>query len=241
MWEHELDLAGLEPPPSPEPEPQREPQLEPEPVRPKQGRRWFVLGRELVETLLLALLIFLAVRSAVQNFKVEGESMLPSLENGQYIIVNKLAYAQIDLDKFDWIPFFDPGDNPVHHLFGTPARGDVIVFVSPTNPDRDFIKRVIGVPGDTVEIRDGVVFVNEEPLVEPYITGRTGCPCGPWEVAPGTYFVLGDHRNNSSDSRVIGAIREGSIIGKALFSYWPLSEVGLAPNHSVSFASVESP
>lgn len=237
MWEHELDLAELEPAPFPEPEPQREP----EPVRPGRGRRWFVLGRELVETLLLALLIFLAVRSAVQNFKVEGDSMLPSLENGQYIIVNKLAYAQIDLSKFDWIPFFDPGDNPVHHLFGTPERGDVIVFRSPTNPDRDFIKRVIGVPGDTVEIRSGVVYVNNEPLVEPYISGKTSCPCGPWEVAPGTYFVLGDHRNNSSDSRVIGAIPEENIIGKALFSYWPLSEVGLAPNHSVSFASVESP
>jgi signal peptidase I len=237
MWEYQLDLAGLEPEAGLGPEPPREP----EPAPPRRRRHWPVLIRELVETCLLALLIFLAVRSAVQNFKVEGESMVPSLANGQYIIVNKLAYAQLDLSKFDWIPFFDPGDNPVHHLLGTPERGDVIVFQSPTNPDRDFIKRVIGVPGDSVEIRDGVVFVNEEPLVEPYITGRTGCPCGPWEVAPGTYFVLGDHRNNSSDSRVIGAIREGAIIGKALFSYWPLSEVGLAPNHSVSFASVESP
>lgn len=237
MWEHELDLAGLEPPAAPKPEPPHEP----EPVRPRRGRHWFVLGRELVETLLLALLIFLAVRSAVQNFKVEGDSMLPSLENGQYIIVNKLAYAQIDLGKFGWIPFFDAGDNPAHHLFGTPDRGDVIVFRSPSNPDRDFIKRVIGVPGDTVEIRSGVVYVNEDPLEEPYTTGTTGCPCGPWVVEPGTYFVLGDHRNNSSDSRVFSAIPEESIIGKALFSYWPLSEVGLAPNHSVSFASEESP
>jgi signal peptidase I len=237
MWEHELDLAGLEPARSLESERQREPA----PARPGRGRRWFVLVRELVETLLLAVLIFLAVRSAVQNFKVEGDSMFPSLENGQYIIVNKLAYAQIDLGKFDWIPFFDPGDSPVHHLLGTPGRGDVIVFRSPTNPDRDFIKRVIGVPGDTVEIRSGVVYVNEEPLEESYTTGNTGCPCGPWVVEPGKYFVLGDHRNNSSDSRVIGAITEESIIGKALFSYWPLSEVGLAPNHSVSFASGESP
>ena len=237
MWEHELDLATLEPGPSLEPEPQREP----EPVRPKRGRRWFVLGRELVETLLLALLIFLAVRSAVQNFKVEGESMVPSLQNGQYIIVNKLAYAQIDLDKFDWIPFLNPGDNPVRHLFGTPERGDVIVFEAPTKANSDFIKRVIGVPGDTVEIKDSVVFVNGEPLVEPYITGRTGCPCGPWVIKPGTYFVMGDHRSNSSDSRGFGAIEEGSIVGKALFSYWPLSEVGLAPNHSVSFASEGSP
>lgn len=237
MWEHELDLATLEPGPSLGPEPQRQP----EPGRPRRGRRLFVLGRELVETLLLALLIFLAVRSAVQNFKVEGESMVPSLENGQYIIVNKLAYAQIDLDKFDWIPFFDPGDSPVHHLFGTPERGDVVVFEAPTKANSDFIKRVIGVPGDTIEIKDSVVFVNGEPLVEPYITGRTGCPCGPWVVKPGTYFVMGDHRSNSSDSRGFGAITEESIVGKALFSYWPLSEVGLAPNHSVSFASEGSP
>ena len=175
MWEHELDLAGLEPARSLESERQREPA----PARPGRGRRWFVLVRELVETLLLAVLIFLAVRSAVQNFKVEGDSMFPSLENGQYIIVNKLAYAQIDLGKFDWIPFFDPGDSPVHHLLGTPGRGDVIVFRSPTNPDRDFIKRVIGVPGDTVEIRSGVVYVNEEPLEESYTTGNTGCPAAP--------------------------------------------------------------
>jgi signal peptidase I len=237
MWEHELDLAGLEPGPGPKPEPQREPGRAP----PRHRRHWPVLIRELVETCLLALLIFLAVRSAVQNFKVEGESMLPSLENGQYIIVNKLAYAQLDLGKFDWIPFFDPGDNPMRHVFGIPKRGDVVVFRSPTNADRDFIKRVIGVPGDRIEIRNAVVYVNDEPLVEPYITGRTGCPCGPWVVEPGKYFVLGDHRNNSSDSRVFGVIPEDNIIGKALFSYWPLSEVGLAPNHSVSFASEESP
>jgi len=237
MWEHELDLAGLEPETGLEPEPQRKP----EPAPPRRRRHWPVLIRELVETCLLALLIFLAVRSTVQNFKVEGESMLPSLQNGQYIIVNKLAYAQLDLSKFDWIPFFDPGDNPMHHVLGTPERGDVVVFRSPGNPDRDFIKRVIGVPGDRIEIRNGIVYVNDEPLVESYITGHTGCPCGPWVVEPGKYFVLGDHRNNSSDSRIFSAIPEESIIGKALFSYWPLSEVGLAPNHSVSFASQESP
>jgi signal peptidase I len=237
MWEHQLDLAGLEPEPGLQPEPQREP----EPAPPRRRRHWPVLIREMVETCLLALLIFLAVRSTVQNFKVEGESMLPSLQNGQYIIVNKLAYAQLDLSKFDWIPFFDPGDNPVHHVLGTPERGDVVVFRSPGNPDRDFIKRVIGVPGDRIEIRNGIVYVNDEPLVETYTTGHTGCPCGPWVVEPGKYFVLGDHRSNSSDSRIFSTIPEESIIGKALFSYWPLSEVGLAPNHSVSFASQESP
>jgi signal peptidase I len=206
---------------------------------PRRRRRYLTIFREVVETLLLALLIFLAVRSTVQNFKVEGSSMIPSLGNGQYIIVNKLAYAQFDLGMFDFLPFFDAGDNPTHHLFGTPERGDVVVFESPTSPGRDFIKRIIGVPGDKVQIRDGVVYINDEPLDETYTTGPTNCPCGPWTIEGDHYFVLGDHRSNSSDSRQFGTIIEGSIIGKAWFSYWPLSDVGPAPNHSVSFASEE--
>jgi endonuclease YncB( thermonuclease family) len=95
-----------------------------------------------------------------------------------------------------------------------PQRGDVIVFRSPTNPDVYFIKRVIGVPGDHVEIREDVVYINGEPVVEPYITGRTVCPCGFWVVEPGKYFVLGDNRPNSSDSRVIGPIPEENILGR---------------------------
>jgi signal peptidase I len=210
------------------------------PPLPRRRGRYLTIFREVVETLLLALLIFLAVRETVQNFKVEGTSMLPSLQNGQYIIVNKLAYAQFDLGIFDFLPFFDAGDDSTHYLFGTPERGDVVVFESPRNPDRDFIKRVIGVPGDEVEIRSGVVYINGEPLDETYTTGPTTCPCGPWQVTEDHYFVLGDHRSNSSDSRVIGLITEESIIGKAWLSYWPPSEVGPAPNHSVSFASEDS-
>ncbi len=213
---------------------------EPEVVRPRRRRRWPTLLREVVETVLLALLIFLAVRSAVQNFKVEGQSMLPSLESGQYIIVNKLAYAQFDLGMFDFLPFFDAGEDSTRHLFGGPDRGDVIVFQSPQDAKRDFIKRVIGVPGDTVEIRDGVVLVNDEPLMEPYISGQTNCPCGPWTLDEHEYFVLGDHRNNSSDSRAFGTVPEKNIIGKAWLSYWPPSEAGLAPNHSATFASDEA-
>jgi len=203
-------------------------------------RRYLTIFREVIETLLLALLIFLAVRATVQNFKVEGRSMLPSLDNGQYIIVNKLAYAQFDMGLFDFLPFFDAGEDSTHHLFGSPERGDVVVFESPRYTERDFIKRIIGVPGDKVEIRDGVVYINDEPIEEPYTQGATTCPCGPWEVEEGHYFVLGDHRDNSSDSRQFGPIEEESIIGKAWFSYWPLSDVGLAPNHSVSFASEDS-
>ena len=121
-------------------------------VVPRRPRIWSVTIREMAETLLLAILIFLAVRASMQNFRVEGQSMQPSMDNGEYLIVNKLTYSQIDLSIFDWIPFFDSGANPVHHLWTTPHRGDVIVFRAPISPDRDFIKRIIGVPGDVVEI-----------------------------------------------------------------------------------------
>jgi signal peptidase I len=230
----------IEPGPEPEPTFEAPPAPAVEVLSPRRRRHYLTIFREVVETLLLAVLIFLAVRSTVQNFKVEGSSMLPSLDNGQYIIVNKLAYAQFDLGIFDFLPFFDAGDNSTHHLFGSPERGDVIVFQSPRYADRDFIKRIVGVPGDKVEIRDSVVYINDEPLEETYTQGATNCPCGPWYIEEGQYFVLGDHRSNSSDSRQFGSIPEGSIIGKTWFSYWPLSDVGLAPNHSVSFASEES-
>ncbi len=234
QWEPRHVEPGLEPEPTFEPTPQPPAEAPP----PRRRRRYLAIAREVVETLLLALLIFLAVRATVQNFKVEGSSMLPSLEDGQYIIVNKLSYAQFDLGIFDFLPFFDAGEDSTRHLFGSPKRGDVVVFESPRNPDRDFIKRIIGEPGDKVDVRDGVVYINGERLEEPYVS-RLSCPCGSWDVPEGHYFVLGDHRNNSSDSRAstVGMIPEGKIIGKAWFSYWPLSDVGPAPNHSVSFAS----
>ena len=219
-------------------------------VVPKRQRVWSVTMREVAETLLLAALIFLAIRGipggsggALANFRVEGASMEPSLDNGEYLIVNKLTYAEIDLTIFDWLPFFDSGDNPVHHLWDSPDRGDVIVFRSPRNVDRDFIKRIIGVPGDTVTIdRDtGAVMVNGEILDEPYIRGKTTClgSCGPWVVPERAYFVMGDNRQNSSDSRQGWFAPEENIIGKALLTYWHdgSPELDLAPNHKVSFTN----
>ena len=207
----------------------------------KSGRQWFITTRQVIEMAALAALIFLLVRASFQNFRVEGSSMAPSLESGQHLIVNKLAYTTIDLQIFEWAPFFDPDEDSVHHLFGSPSQGDVIVFQSPQDSEQDFIKRIIGVPGDSVEIRTSNVFLNGRQLEEPYTQGNTGgctTPCR-WEVPTNNYFVLGDNRTGSSDSRMFGFVPEKSVIGKALFSYWPLKEAGLAPNRSISLASEE--
>ncbi|MEE8346941.1 MAG: signal peptidase I [Dehalococcoidia bacterium] len=219
-------------------------------VIPRRRRTWSVTAQELVETLLLAVLIFFAIGGipgrdggSIQNFRVEGASMEPSLDSGEYLIVNKLAYAEIDMSLFDWLPFYDSGDNPVHHLWDTPSRGDVIVFRAPTNLTRDFIKRIIGVPGDTVEIdRDtNTVMLNGGVIEESYIQGETTCSssCGPWVVPERAYFVMGDNRQNSSDSRQGWFVPEENIIGKALITYWRDGgpELNLAPNHKVSITS----
>ncbi len=211
-------------------------------VIPEKRRMWSVTVREVAETLLLALLIFLAVRTSMQNFRVEGASMEPSLQDGEYLIVNKLAYAQLDLDLIDWLPFFSAGDDSVHHLWSSPGRGDVVVFRSPTNVNRDFIKRIIGVHGDVVEIdpAGGGVIVNGQKIEERYVRGDTRCSssCGPWVVPEDAYFVMGDNRQNSSDSRQGWFVPEENIIGKALITYWHDNSpnLGLAPNHDVSLA-----
>lgn len=162
--------------------------------------------RELIETLILTLVIFLLIRFAVQNFRIEGFSMEPNFHDGQFLIVNKLIY-----------------------LLHPPERGDVIVFIPPNNTTRDFIKRVIGLPGDRVEIVNGKVFVNGQPLDEPYPLNPAGYSAGAVTVPPGEYFVLGDNRNNSSDSHSWGTVAGDKIIGKAWVSYWPPQDVGFVP------------
>ncbi len=223
-------------------------------VVPKPERRLGVTLRELAETLLLAALIFLAVRASFQNFRVQGGSMQPSLEDGEYLIVNKLNYAELDLGFLDPLPFFDSGANPIRELWDDPNTGDVIVFAAPTSPERDFIKRVIGTPGDTVEINPGTgeVSVNGTIIAEPYIQGSTACgesciyrvpdknsgeahdTCGSDEC----YFVMGDNRQNSSDSRQGWMVPRENIIGKAMITYWHRGgpNIGLAPNENVEDA-----
>jgi signal peptidase I len=202
------------------------------------------VGRELVETLLLAVLIFFAVKAVVQNFRVEGSSMLPSLDNDQYLLVNKAIYYRIDtggIHKF--LPFI-PDTDGKKHLFRAPRRGDIIVFKFPLEPSRDFIKRVIGVPGDTVEVKGGKVYINGAPLVEPYELSAPNYTYAPKTVPPGQYFVLGDNRNNSYDShawqqqcsaqQTCNFVPEENIIGQAWISYWPFDDLGFVNNKKLN-------
>jgi signal peptidase I len=206
------------------------------------------LVREVVETGIFALLMFLAVRLVVQNFRVEGLSMNPTYETGQYVLVNKGLYTRFDLQAIsDWIPFWQ-SDDSAHYLFHGPRRGDVVVFEPPlpisTNGERDFIKRVIGQPGEHVEVRDGHVFVDGRQLEERYLGPvQTTCFGQYCDVQLGAdqYFVLGDNRPNSSDSRFWGPVNGDRIIGKAWLIYLPFGDFGPAPNGAPSIGASESP
>jgi signal peptidase I len=184
--------------------------------------------REILETIVLTVLIFLLVRAVVQNFKVEGHSMEPTLYDGQYLLINKALYWQLDLKPVAnlWPALVTSEDSTVN-LFRAPSRGDVVVFKAPQSPERDFIKRIIGLPGERVEIRNGKVFVNGRALAEPYIKDPPLYEMPLLVVPEGSYFVLGDHRNNSSDSHVWGVVPRDNIVGAAWISYWPPAKWGI--------------
>ncbi|RME39520.1 MAG: signal peptidase I [Thermoflexia bacterium] len=181
-------------------------------ARPPAGRH---LLREIAETLLLALAIYLVINTLTGRFYVRGSSMEPSLHNGQYLIVSKISY-----------------------LFGEPQRGDIVVFVSPNNGKEDYVKRIIGLPGERVEIRDGAVWINGYRLEEPYLSSATPYT-GAWVLGPDEYFVLGDNRPNSSDSHTWGPLPRKNIIGKAWLCYWPPQYWGLIPHHSYPSLNAE--
>ena len=177
---------------------------------------------ETLDVLVLALMMFLCVRFVAHNYIVEGASMVPTFEDSDFLIVNRLAYRSFD---FSWIPGVDEDE---WRPFGSPEPGDVIVFIYQEQPrERDFIKRVIALPGQTVEVIGGVVHVDGVPLDESYIAQPPAYEMGPTVVEPGTLFVLGDNRNNSFDSHSFGAIPEESVVGRADLRYWPISRWGL--------------
>jgi signal peptidase I len=200
------------------------------------------LARELVETGIFALLMFLAVRSVVQNFRVEGLSMDPTYETGQYVLVNKALYSRLNLKALSGIVPFWHSDDEARYIFHAPQRGEVVVFVPPVpnRGDRDFIKRVIGEPGDHVAIRNEQIFINDQLLEEPYLPGiRTAC-FGQWcdiILGPDEFFVLGDNRSNSSDSRYWGPVPGNQIVGKAWLIYLPFGDFGPAPNDTPILAA----
>jgi signal peptidase I len=171
------------------------------------------LVRDVVETLLLSLALFMVINAISARIRIESISMQPTLYAGNFVIVNKIAY-----------------------LFNSPGRGDVIVFKFPPDPNREpYIKRIIGLPGDTVRITNGTVYVNEQPTHEPYISAPPNDDAR-WTVPPDSLFVMGDNRPNSSDSRRWGMVPLINVIGKAEVVYWPPSRWQLL-NHASANAA----
>jgi signal peptidase I len=175
-----------------------------------------LLLRDLAFALMLACLLVVFV---VQPVKVEGTSMLPRLHDGERIFVNKLVYY----DEYRWAPKIE--------------RGDIVVFWFPNDPSKSYIKRVIGLPGDTVEIHEGRVRVNGSDLQEKYLdpalnASRQSLPVV--NVKANYYFVMGDNRDNSSDSRIWGLVPKKYIYGKAMFRYWPLSSAAVIHHEEIS-------
>ncbi len=189
----------------------------------KPGSKRAHLAREIIETVALTLLIFLVIRFAIQSYRVENISMQPSFYSNEYVLVNKTAY-----------------------LFHDPERGDVIVFHFPLDTSKDFIKRVIGIPGDVITMDSKNVWVNGVKLKEPYISAPSNpdIPLNPaantWKVGPGQYFVMGDNRPASDDSRVWGFVPRSYIVGKAVLVYWPLKSWQFIDTYPAVFAQVKT-
>ena len=188
--------------------------------------------REILDAVGLSLVVFILIQTSMQNFKVEGASMSPTLDSGQYLIVNKLAYVNVDLVRLSkLIPIWRVKELKDNHNVRSPIRGEIIVFrfpdPNPNNRKRDFVKRVIGVPGDKIAIVNGVVWVNGEPLYEGYLRFRDAFNLGERVLKEKHYFVLGDNRTGSNDSRAWGTVPEENILGKVWSIYWPPSDWGV--------------
>lgn len=167
--------------------------------------------REMLETIIIALILFFLVQTVIRNFQVDGHSMDPNLQNGQYLMVDKISYRL----PFDIRP---------------PERGDVIVFTPPTAKNKDFVKRIIGLPGDSVEMVNGEVFVNGESLPNNFGAALDQTSLPAVTVPPDSFFVLGDNRANSNDSRNWGMLSADAVVGKVWLSYFPPPLWGIVAN-----------
>ncbi len=202
-----------------------------EDTNPAPGKSGLRVAREIVETVLIAVILYVGVRTVVMPYQVDGASMEPNFVNHERVLVNRVAYWDIDLNTpLNWLPGVDREGSWTFTPFGGVARGDVIVLEPPVDHDQPYIKRVIGLPGDHITFQGGYVMINGARLDEDYIDGaitecvnRATCDV---IVPEGAVYVLGDHRDNSSDSRYFGVVPEDDIDGKAFFSNWPISELG---------------
>ena len=173
------------------------------------------LIREIIETITFTLLILFIMRFAVQSFRTDGQSMEPNFQTDEYVLVNKVAY-----------------------LIQQPQRGDVIIFHYPLDIHKDFIKRLIGLPGDTIQVTNTDVSINGQRLQEPYIRVPFNFEVKSWKLGPNQFFVMGDNRDNSLDSRSWGPLDRSYIIGKVIVSYWPLNDLGLINTYPSVYTAV---
>ncbi len=171
--------------------------------------------RDIIETIAITLMVFLVIRLAVESFRVDGQSMEPNFHNNEYVLVDKAAY-----------------------LFSPPQRGDVIIFHYPLDIRKDFIKRIIGVPGDIVQTTSTSVTVDGHTISEPYIRLPFNYDSNTWKLGPNQFFVMGDNRDNSLDSRIWGPLERSYIVGKAVVVYWPTNEWGVINTYSSVFAAI---
>lgn len=186
------------------------------------------LAREILEAVLLALVALVVLQGTVRNFQVEGSSMSPTLEGGQYLIVDQVSYFQIDVERLSRVvPFWDASNSSPQFAFDPPTRGEIIVFRYPQDTSKDFVKRVVGLPGETVEVRSGTVYIDGEALPEPYLHRTDRSNARPLVLDDKEYYVIGDNRRNSNDSRAWGIVPEENIVGKVWLVYWPWEDLGV--------------
>ncbi len=190
---------------------QTQPETQPE-VQPEHKENWRRFALDILETIVLAVILYFGINAVSARVRVDGFSMEPTLKNGEYILVNRLAY-----------------------VLGDPARGDIIVFMFPSDEGQDLIKRVIGLPGETVSISDNTVTINGVKLEEPYIA-QAPRYTGEWPVPEGYLFVLGDNRNDSRDSHQWGLLPMDHVIGKSVVIYWPPDNWEIINHTEESFA-----
>jgi signal peptidase I len=181
--------------------------------------------------------IVLLIRAFVSPFEVDGRSMTPNLHDHDRVFVNRARYVHIDLNNLlNLLPGVDREGTDIWFPFDSPKRGEIVVLDPPIPSDQPFIKRIIGLPGDSIAFHDGYVYINGQRLNEPYIDGAiTVCDGGRWcsidHIPNGMVYVLGDNRKGSEDSRAFGPVSIDALLGKAWLTNWPLSDAGRIPSY----------